>query len=272
MQDNYKSYLETMQGIVLEHNYGSSYHSTRKDYILKILVNDPFNAEISISMNTDTWNKYVNFSASDYWRGFLESHPENWGEQNFYCNPQDRKFYMVSTIDDKGCSVWEETTLAKIIHESHLAWHFSRHINAWCNKIHVGQHCQFSAYAIDNNERLYKPSTIDENFSKYDWIYDPFTFKAQEITSESIEYLIDDLVAKTAPSKSAVDKILKKYKSKRKTISKKARQQLKIKVKTTFSNLWKKFTKGETPIGIVWKGFTIIMTILAIWGWFFRGK
>ena len=272
MQYNYESYSEKMQGIILEHNYDGSYHSTSKDYTLKILVTHPFSAKIPISMNSDTWNEYVNYYVDFHWRGFLESHPERWNRQDFYCNLQDSKFYVVSAIDDKGYPVWQETTLKKIIQISHLAWRFTRHINTDYNRFHVGQTCKFFAYAIDNNERLYKPSTIDENFSKYTWIYNPLTFTVHEITSESIEYLIDDLVAKTAPSKSAVDKILKKYKSKRKTISKKARQELKIKVKTTFSNLWKGFTKGETPISIVWKGFTIIMTILAIWGWFFRGK
>ena len=43
-----------------------------------------------------------------------------------------------------------------------------------------------------------------------------------------------------------------------------------LKVKTTFSNLWKRFTKQETPISIVWKGAAIISSIIAIWALFFK--
>ena len=204
MQYNYESYLECMQGVILEHNYDNSYHSTCKDYILKILVNHPFNAEISIIMNTDTWNKYVNYSVSHNWQGFLESHPENYNSQNFYCNLQDGKFYIASTIDDKDYPVWRESTLEKIINVSHLAWRFSRHIHIDYNRFHTGQTCEFYAYAIDNNDRLYKPSTIEDNFPKYKWIYNPLTFKAHDITSESIEHLI----AKTPPPKLVADKII----------------------------------------------------------------
>ena len=127
MQYNYEIYLERMQGVILEHNYDDT-HFEYKSYILKILVNNPFNAEISISMNTDIWQEYVNYSHYHHWKGFLENHPEKWNRQNFYCNPQNHKFYMVSTIDDKGYPVWEKTTLERIIQVSHLAWRFSRHI------------------------------------------------------------------------------------------------------------------------------------------------
>ncbi len=204
MQYNYKSYLECMQGIILEHNYDNSYHSTCKDYILKILVNHPFNAEISIIMNTDTWNKYVNYSVSRNWRGFLDNHPKECNSMDFYCNPQEGKFYMGSSTDDKNYSVWEETTLEKIVNISRLAWEFSRHIHTDYNRLHAGQTCEFYAYAIDNNDRLYKPSTIEDNFPKYKWIYNPLTFKAHDITSESIEHLI----AKTPPPKLVADKII----------------------------------------------------------------
>ena len=268
MQHNYESYSECMKGVILEHNYDKSYHSTLDDYILKILVNDPFNAEISIRMNTDTWNEYVNYYAGDYWRGFLESHPERSNKQDFYCNLQDRKFYMVSTIDDKGYPVWEETTLRSIIGKSHLAWRFSRHIHIGYNKIHVGQHCEFVAYAMDNNERLYKPSTIDENFSKYTWIYEPLTFKAGEITSKSIEHLI----ARMEITERVAHIVNQKQKSQKEESRKKATQELKLKVKTPFSNLWEKFTKEETPINILWKVLAIISSIIAIWALFFKDQ
>ena len=261
MQYNYESYLERIQGVILEHNYDGSYHSTCKDYILKILVNHPFNAEISIIMNTDTWNKYVNYSVSRNWRGFLESHPERYDNQDLYCNLQDGKFYIASTIDDKDCPIWRESTLEKIINVSYLAWRFSGHIHTDYNRFHTGQTCEFYAYAIDNNNRLYKPSTIDEDFFKYNWIYDPLTFKAHEITSESVEHLI----TKMQIPKLVADRIIQKCKSERKRSQKKARQQWKIKVKTTFSNLWKRFMKQEPPINIVWKGVAIINGIIVIW-------
>ena len=268
MQYNYESYSEKMQGIILEHNYDGSYHSIGKDYTLKILVTHPFSAKIPIRMNSDTWNEYVNYYAGDCWRGFLESHPERWHRQDFYCNPQEGKFYMVSTIDDKGCPVWEETTLQKIIQISHLAWRFSRHIHIGYNKIHVGQHCEFVAYAMDDNERLYKPSTIDENFSKYTWIYEPLTFKAGEITNESIEHLI----ARMEITERVAHIVNQKQKSQRKESRKKATQELKLKVKTPFSNLWEKFTKEETPINVLWKVLAIISSIIAIWALFFNDK
>ena len=242
--------------VILEHNHDGSYYSTLDNYTLKILVSDPFNAEISIRMNTDTWNEYVNYSADHHWRGFLESHPEKWNRQDFYCNLQDRKFYMVSTIDDKRYPVWQETTLQKIIQISHLAWRFTRHINTDYNRFHVGQTCKFFAYAINRNGDPYKPSAIDEDFSKYTWIYNPLTFTVHEITSESIEHLIaktpppklvadkiildhiqeyqhsktnglniDGLVAEIPPSESATLEILQDYKSERKQSQKEARQQ-----------------------------------------------
>ena len=177
---------------------------TCKDYILKILVNHPFNAEISIIMNTDTWNKYVNYSFERKWKGFLDSHPKECNSMDFYCNPQEGKFYMGSSTDDENYSVWEETTLEEIVNISRLAWTFSRHIHTDYNRLHAGQTCEFYAYAIDNNDRLYKPSTIEDNFPKYKWIYNPLTFKAHDITSESIEHLI----AKTPPPKLVADKII----------------------------------------------------------------
>ena len=185
---DYENYLERIQGVILEHNYDGSYHSTCKDYMLKILANHPFNAEISIIMNTDIWNKYVNYSISHHWRGFGESHPEYYDKQDFYCNLQDGKFYIASTIDDKNdpdknAPVWRESTLEKIINVSRSAWEFSKHRHIDDNSFHPGQTCEFYAYAIDNNDRPYKPSTIDADFCKYNWLYDPLTFKVHEITS-----------------------------------------------------------------------------------------
>ena len=186
----YESYLESMQGVILEHNYDRSSYFQPKDYILKILVNHPFNAEISIIMNTDTWNKYVNYSASNSWRGALETHPEGYSSiHDFYYNLQEDRFYR-GFIDHTGDLVWRESTIGQIIDVSRLAWRFSRHIEIEDNRFHAGQTCEFTAYAIDKNKRLYKPSTIDKDFFKYTWIYDPLTFKAQEITSESVEHLI----------------------------------------------------------------------------------
>ncbi|MYK21104.1 hypothetical protein F4054_02450 [Candidatus Poribacteria bacterium] len=45
-----------------------------------------------------------------------------------------------------------------------------------------------------------------------------------------------------------------------------------IKIKTTLFNLWKRFTKQETPISIVWKAAAIISSIVAIWALFFKDK
>ena len=300
MQYNYENYLERMQGIILEHNYDHSYHSTCTDYNLKILVNHPFNAEISISMNTDAWNKYINYSLERNWKRVLDSHPDKCNSMNFYFNHQKGKFYIGLTTDDEDYPVWQETTLTKIVHISRLAWIFSRHIHIDYNRFHTGQTCDFFAYAKDKNDRLHRPSTIDKDFSKYNWIYNPLTFKAYEITSESIEHLIaktpppkhvadklileniqeyqhsktnglniDALVAETPPSKSATLEILQKYKFERKQSQKKARQQLRLKVKTTFFKLWKRFTKQKnlTKILIV---TNIISILILIWWRYYR--
>ena len=153
---------------------------------------------------------------------------------------------------------WSKFPVAvqKIIQESHLAWRFTRHINTDYNRFHVGQTCKFFAYAINKNGALYKPSAIDEDFSKYTWIYNPLTFTVHEITSESIEYLIaktsipkrvldkiildriqeyqhsktngrniDDLVIETPPSKSITPEILQQYKSEENQCKEKANQQ-----------------------------------------------
>ena len=273
MQDNYENYSERIQGVILEHNYGNRAFSTCKDYILKILVNDPFNAEISIIMNTDIWNKFAGYSAVRRWKGFLESHPENCNNQDFYCNFQEGKFYAL-TIDDKGYHLWTESTVEEIIGISHSAWRFSSHISI-DDRFHPGQTCEFYAYAKDGNNRLYKPSTIDKDFSKYNWIYNPLTFTAHEITSESVEHLI----TKMQIPKPVADKIIQKCKSERKRSRKEAGQRRWQNIKTTCSNLWKRFMKQEPPINIVWKGVAIISGIIAIissiitiWALFFKDK
>ena len=253
--EQYRGYLERIQGIILEHNYNDSGHLNYQKCILKILVNYPFNAEISIIMNVDTWNKYVNYSASRYWRGVLESHPENCGERDFYFNLQDRKFYMASTIEDKSDRVWRESSLENIITVSHSAWRFSRHIYADYNRFHTGQTCEFYAYAIDGNDRPHKPSTVDKDFSKYKWIYDPLTFKANEITSESVEHLI----TKMQIPKPVADRIIQRKRSR-----KEARRRWWQNIKTTCSNLYKRFMKQEAPINFVWKGVAIIGGIIFI--------
>lgn len=229
MQNYDKNYSERIQGIILEHN------STNRDSH-KILVNDPFNAEISIIIDVNIWNKYVNYSVSQHWKGFLESHPENSYDQNFYCNLQDGKFY-VAFIGEENDLVWRESSLNEIVTESYFTWRFSRHIDVNYN-YHIGQICEFHACGVDNNNRLYKPSTIDKDFSKYNWIYDPFTFKAQDITDESIEYLITEI----GISKPVFDKVVQKYKFQRKQLRKEVRQRLIQKIKTAPSNLWKKLT------------------------------
>lgn len=230
MQDYNKNYSERIQGIILEHD-STDRHSH------KILVNDPFNAEISIIIDDDVWDKYVNYSGSRNWKGFLEAPPKNPYVQNFYCNLQDHKFY-VAIIGEESNLVWRELSLNEILQESYWGFCFSRHLHASYNRYQIGQICEFSAYAIDNNNRLYKPSTIDEDFSKYKWIYNPFTFKAEDITDESIEYLI----AEIGISKLVFDRIVQKYKSERKQLRKEGRQRLKQKIKTAIPKLWKKLT------------------------------
>ena len=98
MQYDYENYLERIQGVILEHNYNDDGQLGYQRCILKILANSPFHAEITIRMNVDTWNKYVNYSATRSWRGYLESPPENCDEREFYFNLHDRKFYMASTL------------------------------------------------------------------------------------------------------------------------------------------------------------------------------
>ena len=45
-----------------------------------------------------------------------------------------------------------------------------------------------------------------------------------------------------------------------------------IQIRTTASNLWKRFTKGEPPINIAWKIMAIVSTIIAVWALFFKDK
>ena len=300
MQNKNKS-IETMKGVLL--SYKEGYQNEKKDYSLTILIDDPFNAKISIEIDNDEWNKYVNYHIDHKWKGILDSHPENCNSLDSYFNIQEHEFYMASTIDDKGNPIWQKSTLEKIVYASYRAMSFNRHIRTDYNRYHVGQHCKFSAYAIDDNENFYKPSSIKKDFHEYQWIFYPTTFTAHEITSDSIEHLIaktpppklvadkiildhiqeyqhsktnglniDGLVAEIPPSESATLEILQNYKAERKQSQKKARQQWKLKVKTTFSNLWERFTKQETPISIVWKGTAIISSIIAIWALFFKNK
>lgn len=268
MQDNYNNYLERIQGVILEHNYNDDGQLGYQRCILKILANSPFNAEITIIMNVDTWNKYVGYSALRSWRGCSESPPENCDEREFYFNLHDRKFYMASTIEDKSDRVWRESSFADIINVSHSAWRFSWHIHAYDNRFHTGQTCEFSAYAIDGNKRPYKPSTIDKDFSKYKWIYEPLSFTAGEITSESVEHLITEMQI----PQPVADKIIQKCKSDIKESRKEIRLRWCENIKTRLSNLWKRFTKQETPISIVWKGVAIISWVITIWALYFKSK
>ena len=212
MQNKYES-VETMKGIFL--SYKEGYQSEIKDYILTILINDPFNAKISIEIDTDQWNQYVNYSFMDNWRGFLDDHPENCYRSNFYFNLQEREFY-IATIDDKGDRIWQRSTINNIISITYSAWRFKRHIHTEFNRYHAGQQCEFQAYAIDTNENLYKPSSIKKDFHEYQWIFYPTTFKAHEISENTIKHLVE----RTPISKETRDIVVRSYKKR-----KKAKQQ-----------------------------------------------
>ena len=203
MQDKDKS-TETMKGVLL--SYKEGYQNGKKDYSLTILIDDPFNAKINIEIDTDEWNEYINYfiNIDRKWKGILESHPEKPNSGDCYLNSQEHEFYIASTIDDKGNPIWQKSTLVKIIYASYAAMRFSRHIHTDYNRYHVGQRCEFKAYAIDANDNLCKPSSIKKDFHEYQWIFYPTTFKAHDITSDSIEHLI----AKTPPPKLVADKII----------------------------------------------------------------
>ena len=243
-----------MKGVFL--SYKEGYQNEKKDYSLTILIDDPFNAKINIEIDTDEWNEYINYYIEHKWKGILDSHPEEPNSGHCYFNIQEHEFYMASTIDDKNYPIWQQSTLAKIVYASYAAMRFSRHIRTDYNRYHAGQRCEFKAYAIDANDNLCKPSSIKKDFDEYQWIFYPTTFRAFEITSESMEHLIaktpipkrvldkiildriqeyqhsktngrniDDLVAETPPSESKTREILKKYKSKRKQSQRKESQQ-----------------------------------------------
>ena len=203
MQDKDKS-TETMKGVFL--SYKEGYQNEKKDYSLTILIDDPFNAKINMEIDIDEWNEYINYfiNIDRKWKGILESHPEKPNRGDCYLNSQEREFYMASTIDDKNYPIWQKSTLVKIIYASYAAMRFSRHIHTDYNRYHAGQRCEFKAYAIDANDNLCKPSSIKKDFHEYQWIFYPTTFKAHDITSDSIEHLI----AKTPPPKLVADKII----------------------------------------------------------------
>ena len=201
MQNKSKS-VETMKGVFLSCKEG--YKSSLEDYSLTILIDDPFNAKISIVIDTDEWNKYINYYIDHKWKKILDSHPEEPNSGDCYFNIQEREFYIVSTIDDKNCPIWQKSTLVEIVYASYAAMRFSKHIHTDYNRYHAGQRCEFQAYAIDDNGNLYKPSSIKKDFHEYQWKFYPTTFKAFEITSETIEHLI----AKTSIPKRVLDKII----------------------------------------------------------------
>ena len=74
MQNKYER-TERMKGVF----FGSKkdYRNQAEDYSLTILINDPFNAQISIEIDIDEWNKYVNYDFANKWRTALDSPPKN---------------------------------------------------------------------------------------------------------------------------------------------------------------------------------------------------
>lgn len=209
MQNKNES-TETMKGVFL--NYKKDYRSQAEDYSLTMLINDPFNAKISIEIDTEEWNKYVNYSFDYNWKGFLDGHPEKCYSGNFYCNLQEREFYITSNVDDKYEPVWEKTTVNHIVNMSRAAWRFSRHIHIQFNRYHAGQLCEFQAYAIDTNGNLYKPSSIKKDFQEYQWKFYPTTFIAHEISENTIKYLVE----RTPISKETRDIVVRSYQNQNK--------------------------------------------------------
>ena len=66
MQNKSKS-IEKMEGVFLSYKEGSQ--STREGYSLEILINNPFNAKISIEIDTEEWNEYINYYFDHNWNG-----------------------------------------------------------------------------------------------------------------------------------------------------------------------------------------------------------
>ena len=264
MQNKSKS-IETMKGVFLSSKEG--YQSEIKDYSLTILIEDPFNAKISIEIDTDEWNKYVNYRFERNWRGSLDSHPQNSNNDDFYFNLQEGKFYMASI--DKGDLIWQESTLRNIVNVSYLAWRFRRHIHTEFNRYHAGQQCEFQAYAIDTNENLYKPSSIKKDFHEYQWKFYPTTFKAHEISEKTIKYLVE----KTPIPKETTDEMVRhhqeqdkakqqKEKDDRKTSRKEQRSIVLGNINTHFER-YQHFYRYGVIGGILWLIGIIIAIILA---------
>ena len=218
MQNKYER-AERMKGVFLD--YKKDYRSQAEDYSLTVLINDPFNAQISIEIDIDEWNKYVNYDFADKWRTVLDSPPKNCGRNDFYFNLQEGEFYITSTVDDKYEPVWEKATLTNIVNMSRAAWRFSRHIHTDFNRYHAGQLCDFSAYAIDANENLCKPSSIKKDFHEYRWIFYPTTFQAHEISENTIKYLVE----KTPISKETRDIAVRSYQNQNKAKQQKEKER-----------------------------------------------
>ena len=279
MQNKSKS-IETMKGVFLSCKEG--YQNEKKDYNLTILIDDPFNAKINIEIDTDEWNEYINYYINQKWKGILDSPPEEPNSGHCYFNIQEREFYMASAIDDKNCPIWQKSTLVKIVYASYTAMRFLTHIRPDYNRYHAGQRCEFKAYAIDANDNLCKPSSIKKDFDEYRWKFYPTTFKAFEITSESIEHLIaktpipkrvldkiildriqeyqhsktdgrniDDLVAETPPSESATLEILQQYKSEKEQSQRKANEQKWINKKKSLIKLKDWLIESKTLTGLI---------------------
>lgn len=86
------------------------------------------------------------------------------------------------------------------------------------------------------------------------------------------EDTIDDFVEEIPISKEMTDKMVRYHKSKRKDKQRAKKRELRQNLLDKLSKPWKRFTKEETPISIVWKGAAIISSIIAIWALFFKDK
>ena len=265
MQDKDKS-VETMKGVFLSSKKG--YQSEIKDYSLTILIDDPpFNAEISVEIDTDEWNQYVNYDIASKWKGILDNHPEICNRNDCYFNSQEGAFYMASTTDDKGNPIWQKSTLEKIVYASYRAFRLRRHIHRDYNRYHAGQRCEFQAYAIDANDNLYKPSSIKKDFHEYQWIFYPTTFKAGEISKDTIKYLVE----RQPISKETTDNMVRYHQEQDKIKQQKEDDDKKKKEKEKRDAFWNKINahiekyekiyKYGVGIGILW----LLSAILQLW-------
>ena len=163
---------------------------------LIISVTDPFNGEISVRCDNKIDNTY---SEAIF---FIEPQSEHIEEYNkCYYHIEEEDFYI--TQYENGRIAPKKIYPVEIIEHTKDYQKLRSHFGS-LRKLHKGQFCSFSGYAIDRNNRPMHPSTVESSLNKYQWFYNPFSFEVAPLD----ENTIDDFVEETPISKEMADRMV----------------------------------------------------------------